>query len=74
LILFLNNIENQLRLDYWYRKTDNTIEISLPYGKYTNDEISSLNTNNRLILETQAIFYRYFHYQGTVKFTEEMPF
>jgi hypothetical protein len=70
----LKDIEKQPPLDYWYRNTDNTMGISLPYGKYTDDEIKSLNTKEWLINAISRIFHRYFRYQGTVEFTEEILF
>jgi hypothetical protein len=45
------------------------IDASVKYRKYTNDEISSLNTKKWLISEVSIIFHNYFRYQGTVKFT-----
>jgi hypothetical protein len=70
----LNDIQNQPLLDFYYNKDDGKMIIFLPWGKYKNDEINSINTMKWLMKKVAAIFHIYFHYDGPIEFAEESPF
>jgi hypothetical protein len=72
--IYLNDIENQPHLDFLYNKTDNKMIVCLPWARYKDDEINSLNTVDWLKKDTSAIFHKYFRCHCSIEFAEEPPF
>jgi hypothetical protein len=72
--IYLDDIDNQTQLGYGYNKVDDKMVVYLPYGRYKDEQINSLNAKKWLIRGVSAIFNKYFRYQCPIEFTGELMF